>query len=1726
MAGPKKFGTFGGVYTPSVLTILGVIMYMRLGWVVGEAGLYAALAIIILSHVISITTGLSISSIATDKKIKSGGIYYLLSRSLGFPMGGAIGITLFVGTALSIALYIIGFSESFLGIQAISDFLGLQQDINSYRILGTGILLLLVILAFISTSLAIKSQFFILGAIALSIISIIIGVFTPSDYSATAISTSAFPEHVPLITVFAIFFPAVTGFTAGVAMSGDLKDPKSAIPKGTLWSIATGLVVYIGLAILFAALIDRNLLVNDKNFLLKIAWSAPLVIAGIWGATLSSALGGILGGPRIIQAVAIDKIVPKFLAKGTGESNEPRNALIFTFFLAEAGILIGELDAIAEIVSMFYIAAYGFINLAFALESWASTDFRPTFKISKWIGIIGFIASFGVMFQLNPAAMFAAFIIMWVIYFILKRKELKSESGDVWSSVWTSVARTSLTKLQEKQIEERNWKPNILLFSGDNKNREHLLVLGKAFIGKFGFLSVFDLTKKTGSDFNYTRKEQNINPIDNESNAAIFQRQHSVNDIYEGISQISATYGFSGVEPNTVMLGWARNTDEPEKVGRLIRNIYQLDLNLVMMDYDKVRKLGSKSKIDIWWIGSGQNGNLSLQLIKFLWQDESWSHAKLRLMIVNPVNSERDNIHKEASIVLNKLRIEAEIKIINNQVENRSFYDIVQTESVDSDLIFMGIPDIEEGQELKYIHETNHLCENIGTVILVKASSFFKALNIGHINKKKQNKNATLIIKEGFANEIEKSTNATINILLKKLDDKLDGFSEEFKAHIASLMNVDDVVEEKTKKILKKMIMNLSFAANNSTAEVFKNRLSVIESKVLNDLTQVYLNFSNTESSENDNSIKQKAMIEEWLQFTKSSINQFIKELPISEKIKYSIEDMNTLSEDSSEVKFYKWRHRLLGKLGLKYTNYRLYLKRIVLQEAAPEIYKELKNIAKEIGSINYSYYIGLQSFTTKLDFIFQEIKNESSADKIKTEYISEKINELETIFTDLNESYENNKKELFKVNQNFRTHIINIISRIIGVTHPNALVDEEINTLSYTKKLTSDFDDIPQKLYQNKKLLINNLILNNAVLLAKNKLIIDTFQVKKLVSQEITAKVTKNQEIVLQHIEEFYREYQKSKKAKPVFNLDINSLEVKPNTGFAEELINKSQKRLKKWLEILPNELEIFDEESFNILTSNQFDAISSIKISVKQMMDFMIEKEFMLPIQKVLDEIPTQITYFNKALHDHIRLIEYTITHDNDILPDETENNHIQEKVEETKVEIENTQKYLQDTLHKIDVAATSAVNLMAIYPFLKASLNMKQYIKDYRDTKRKNKLNRVYTYIQDTLSQQFAKLVYGQSSGILFTKSLFANAEAVSTSEQLLADYWKSHISKEVYGKLPFYYKHLFLRKQNYSIDFLTGRESEIAKMDQYINNYRNGFKKALLIKGDRHSGKSFISNILIDRHFNKENVYTIQPPEAGSTHFNDFRKAVQISFDNDLSIDQNFRNLSTNSLVIIEDFELWWERKFQSEATAQKILDLVQKYQEQITFIIIMNSLSHNIINKIIPMESYFSGVVDCGAMNSEEIGRMILTRHKIGNLKFQLKGKSQDNFHTWNYAKLFNKYFAISNGNPGLCLQMWINNIEEVYDKTIVIRTPHSLDNSNFEGLTQKQTMALLNMIIHNAMNVSKLMRLMEMNQDEAKNMLNDLISMGLVIKNANGIYKLDRINYHRVVKYFKQNNIL
>ncbi|HEX5051767.1 MAG TPA: amino acid permease, partial [Planctomycetota bacterium] len=359
--GPEKakFGTFGGVFTPCVLTILGAIMFLRFGYVVGQAGILYGLLIVAASNLITALTSLSLSAIATNTRVKGGGAYYLISRSLGVEFGGAIGVVFYLAQAISVAMYVIGFTEAL-----VATFPALTAGFTAA---ATAVNVFTFLCVYIGAGWTIKVQYLILCIMGAALVSFYTGAisdFDPALFEANL--RPHFAEGESIFTMGALFFPAVTGIMAGANMSGDLANPSRSIPRGTLAAVLVTGAIYLSQAVLLGTARPANELVGDNLIIKQIAVWPLLITAGVFAATLSSALGSMMGAPRILQAFARDEVFGwmRSFGVGSGASREPRRATVLTFVISQACIVLGDLNAIAPIITMFFMITYGLLNLA------------------------------------------------------------------------------------------------------------------------------------------------------------------------------------------------------------------------------------------------------------------------------------------------------------------------------------------------------------------------------------------------------------------------------------------------------------------------------------------------------------------------------------------------------------------------------------------------------------------------------------------------------------------------------------------------------------------------------------------------------------------------------------------------------------------------------------------------------------------------------------------------------------------------------------------------------------------------------------------------------------------------------------------------------------------------------------------------------------------------------------------------------------------------------------------------------------------------------------------------------------------------------------------------------------------------------------------------------------------------------------------------------------------
>ena len=703
-------GTFGGVFTPSVLTLLGVIMYLRFGWVVGNVGLIGSFIIVTVAMGITFLTALSIAAISTDQRVRTGGAYYMISRSLGIESGGAVGIPLYLAQALSVALYTIGFAESVVG----------AFPMLNIKLVGIITTVAVAVLALVSAKAAIRAQYFIMFGIVLSLLSLYFG--SPVEQSNIEMWGAVSSESTGFWAVFAVFFPAATGIMAGVNMSGDLENPSKSIPNGTFAAIGVAYLIYMSLVVVLANRADALTLIENPLLMRDIAYWGDAILIGVWGATLSSAVGSILGAPRVLQALARDGVLPRslrWLGRGEGEEDTPRLGTILTLGIALVSVYFGNLNIIAPILTMFFLTTYGVLNITAGIERLLeSPSFRPKFKVHWMFSLLGATGCIAVMFLINWMATVVAFIFAIAVYAWLEHRELQSAWGDVRRGIWMALTRTGLMRLGGEK-EAKTWRPHPLVLSGAPTKRWHLIDLASSLTHNRGIMTVATvLTSQNITTERQRNMENNIRDFLARRSVQGLVRVVSAPDAFEGSKRLVEAYGLGALVPNTIILGDSENKEVRADYCDMIANLHEQDRNLVIV-HDQEEGFGDRKKIDVWWGGLRGNGGLMMVLAYLLQSERSWWDAEVNLKMVVDSEQAAEDARQNITRIVDKIRTgaNAEVLVSNGQ----TFDEILHESSADADLIFMGMAE-PDNNFVAYYEQMQQRLKGLPTTILVLAA--------------------------------------------------------------------------------------------------------------------------------------------------------------------------------------------------------------------------------------------------------------------------------------------------------------------------------------------------------------------------------------------------------------------------------------------------------------------------------------------------------------------------------------------------------------------------------------------------------------------------------------------------------------------------------------------------------------------------------------------------------------------------------------------------------------------------------------------------------------------------------------------------------------------------------------------------------------------------------------------------------------------------------------------
>ena len=698
------------VFLTSISTILGAILFLRFDYAVGNVGFWGTLGIVIIGHLVTIPTAMAIAEIATNQKVEGGGAYFIISRSFGVNIGAAVGVSLFLSQAISVAFYVIAFAEiSKLPelapyYQMLRDSTGV--DLRDPRYISVTLMAILTLLVMRrGANMGMQALYVVAVVLFASLVMFFLG---DTDYDTPKNFLNAkVRNHDDFFTVFAICFPAFTGMAAGVGLSGDLKDPRKSIPIGTMAATILGMLIYVFVALKLSMSASPYELDSDTMIMRDIAIWGPIIPIGLACATLSSAIGSILVAPRTLQALANDRIFPsektnKWLAFSRSRDQEPINSTIITCIIAFIFIAAGNVDFVARIIAMFFMVSYGAICLISFMEHFAADPaYRPVFKSKWYLSLVGAIACFYLMFAMEFVSASIAVIVTVIIYYMVTRaRDTNDGMAMIFQGAIFQLSRQLQVFLQKQNTErpEDYWRPSVVCVSRYSFKRLGAFDLMRWISHRYGFGTYVHyiedyLTESTNLEAIAAKKR--LLKITSTMRSNVYVDTLISPSYTSALAQIIQLPGVSGHENNMLMFEFSKN--EPDNLQDIINNyslITSVDFDLMILASSE-KGFGIKKEIHVWISNEElDDANLMILIAYIILGHSDWASGLIKIFAVFP----EENMKQEKERLIN-ITSTGRLPISANNIEvipqETGIHEkmLIQRYSQDADLTLVGFND-------------------------------------------------------------------------------------------------------------------------------------------------------------------------------------------------------------------------------------------------------------------------------------------------------------------------------------------------------------------------------------------------------------------------------------------------------------------------------------------------------------------------------------------------------------------------------------------------------------------------------------------------------------------------------------------------------------------------------------------------------------------------------------------------------------------------------------------------------------------------------------------------------------------------------------------------------------------------------------------------------------------------------------------------------------------------
>jgi len=1250
-----------------------------------------------------------------------------------------------------------------------------------------------------------------------------------------------------------------------------------------------------------------------------------------------------------------------------------------------------------------------------------------------------------------------------LLLYFLRRKELSLETGDAWSSFYTNLAKRSLLKLNTDKTETRNWRPNIILFRGKQQERPHLVELGLAMSGKLGALTDFELI--------IDDKPEKTNIKNGEKkDLQYFRRQHVCNSIEDGIKSVTSIYGFSGFEPNTVLMGWSHDTKNVSLLASIFTDLKKKNLNAAFLDFDKENGFGKKENIDIWWNGKGRLLSFALGVMKFILSDPDWRDANIRILIINSDNQITDKLYRNTNALLNEKRIYADVKIIHDDFGTRNKEIIIKNESADADLVVMGISPNPDYYNEKYIEEFNRISELTSSLLILNPSNEFEEINLITLPQKTVLElPKTKLHALPALPEIE---NKLLQNRITKLDEELNEITGKFvEQGISRAVN-------RQSGLIKTLQDQIDYNIKNAQ-KYLENQKGVQLNKSFTKNHQSFLEFARDFFQEQCKLVITdiKESLENEISVLKTKTGNYIYETP--ESIIIPLEEEPNQKEKNISVP------------SRKIVSY------VIHNKVFPEIENHLTTFEQKTALL----YKQLKDTTLKTNDIYEKRESDKINFAIDLQEEHKKINiELDKLKDIINDQVSCFNNDLDSV---IRNEVILIASDILDSKSKRSLSRK----YSLTAGLSFEgLESFPEN-WENNINKYNSAAQLDFQILYEQKIIYSIIQncIEKINSL-VTENIFSQAEIIFKNIENW-----KSEQISQIKNIKF------PEKSDTTTILQETYLKIIELLERLPSEIDITD---FSYSENEEFlnlENAKTITVHPDKIAKYYLDTQLYDPLYRELEQLDKMLQLSIIEFKEANSLLKFRLENtDPELLENQTgSDKNLSEFLISTEQLIKEQNQIISELLdnlkHKAEEFVKNAVSPLYSHSIIESQNNFSVLLREQKGKKFGDRFSKSIELTKENVSNFVVDLLYSSSTGIIQAKRYLKKSEQKETSVGQILEFVENETSDyKILTQIPVFYRTLFSSKSLINDDFWIPMENELNLLKNALQRHRNGVGGAVLITGVHGSGKTTLSRFFTKRQFKKGQIFLINPPSTGSVKKEDWLHQLQRGTGINGGSFDILGSLPHGSTLIFNDLELWWERTTDGYVVLEEIFKLIRYFGKKVFFILNSNYYSIAQISKVFPVNENLQQVIECEPFDAKRIRELIHRRHKTSGLTYIYKNISEEDVSQISLASLFSNYFSYSGGIPGVAINTWLNHIEKIDKQTIHIRKPEIPDINFLNNINPDWLIIIAMFIQHKKMNIVKLARILNCSIEETENNIYYLLNARVLHSPENDAYELER----------------